>query len=675
MEKFQKFSLSILKLLLFILYAPILTFLIESFSRGGIPIAYEYLKESFNTFIYNSSVVLLTLTPLLIFKKHIFYITLASLFWIILGIANFTLLTLRGTPLTGSDFGMIKNGIELIPKYLSFNSIIMALITVIGLIVAFIIFYMKIPKKKINYYITIPLILIYIFFFPNITNYVTSKNIISGNFWDIVWQYSSYGFPYSFLYSVCNSGISKPDNYSEENMNLVNNTLENISIDNNSGSKYVMSSDYIPTNVDYYIDQSNTPNIIIVQLESFLDPLWIEDIEYTEDPIPNFRNLSNNYSSGILNVPTIGGGTANTEFEVITGMSMDFFAAGEYPYNTLVSKKSIPSFAYYFQDLDYDTHALHNYDGTYYTRYKVYRNLGFHTFTSIENMDLYETTPFQWPKDNVLISQVESALNSSDSSDFIFAVSVQGHGGYADYYIADFKIRSSSTSSDYNLNNIDYYINQIHEVDTFIGDLITMIESLNEPTIVAFYGDHIPSLGLNSEKLIPASLTATPYVIWDNIGLSKEDKDLEAYELSADILTKLNYPSTPLTNLYNSALDTNTKREYLNLLEYDLLYGKSYTNINLREITPRDDFRIGINYVTIDAIEYLNDNILIKGDNFNNYSKVYINDCAIDTTCVDKNTLSIENYKLNADDIITVKQISATRSKVFSTSNEFIVTN
>lgn len=342
MKKKQKFIFTILKLILFILYAPILNFLIESFSRGGIAIAYEYFQENFSAFFYNSSIVLLTLTPLLIFKKRIFYIALGSIIWILLGITNFILLTFRGTPLTSSDFGMIKNGMELIPKYFSLTSLIIMFIVVIGLIVAFVIFYIKTPKEKINYYITIPLILTYFFFFPNITNYVTSKNIVSGNFWDIVWQYSSYGFPYSFLYSVCNSGISKPDNYSEENMALVNNTLENIALDNNSIAKSVMSLDYTLTNDDKNINDSNNPNIIIVQLESFLDPLWIEDIEYTEDPIPNFRNISNNYSSGILNVPTIGGGTANTEFEVITGMSMDFFAAGEFPYNTLVSKKSNP---------------------------------------------------------------------------------------------------------------------------------------------------------------------------------------------------------------------------------------------------------------------------------------------------------------------------------------------
>lgn len=680
MDKLKKYVYFLLKLFLFISYVFILTFLIESFSRGGILISYEYLNQHLNTFTYNCSIILLTLTPLLILKKRIFYISLVSTFWLILGFTNFILLKFRGTPLTGSDFTMIKTGIDLIPKYMSTSSIVALILFIIVLITVFIFLYIKCPKKKINYFITIPLIITYILIFPNITTYVTSKNIISKNFWDIVSQYSSYGFPYSFLYSVCNSGINKPNNYSENTIKSVNKTLEDLSLNADLNSKYASNSNNPLVNVNNYDDYSeycknNNPNIIIVQLESFIDPLWIKDVDYSEDPIPNFRSISEIYSSGILNVPAIGGGTANTEFEVITGMSMDFFAAGEFPYNTLASKKTIPSLAYYFNDLNYDTHALHNYDGTYYTRYKVYRNLGFHTFTSIENMDLYETTPFQWPKDNVLINQIKSALNSSESSDFIFTVSVQGHGSYADYYIDDFKIRASSNSSNYNINNIDYYVNQIHEMDMFIGDLISMIEEINEPTLIVFYGDHIPALGLTDESLNSSSLTSTPYVIWNNFNLPKVDKDLEAYELSAHILTELDYPSTQLTNLYNSSLDSETKKEYLNLIEYDLLYGKSYSNINNKELTPRDDFRMGINYVTLDSLEFSDDKIIIKGDNFNNYSKVYINDSAVDTTCIDKNTITIYKLKLNVNDIITVKQISASRSKIFSTSNELKLTS
>ena len=110
----------------------------------------------------------------------------------------------------------------------------------------------------------------------------------------------------------------------------------------------------------------------------------------------------------------------------------------------------------------------------------------------------------------------------------------------------DLNIRSNSDSSNYNINNIDYYVNQIHEMDIFIKDLISMVESIDEPSMIVFYGDHLPSLNLKADKLKSNSLTATPYVIWDNFNLPKEDKDLQSYEISSHILTKLNYPSKKL---------------------------------------------------------------------------------------------------------------------------------
>lgn len=677
MKKFKQLILNVLPLFSLLLYTFILLFLIESFSRGGILITFQYIKGNFNTYIYNSLIILLTLLPFILLKKRIFYISFISIVWILLALVNNILLTLRGTPLTGSDFGMIKNAIELIPKYLSISSIIIISLLLLLLVVCFALMYIKINKSKVNYYITIPLIIGYIFIFPKITNYAESQNIVSRNFWDLCGQYSANGFPYSFLYSISNSGISKPDNYSKDTMTSINEFLENVIY---NGDYYIQpvissineSSSTLDSNSNNYPEIDMLPNIIFVQLESFIDPTWIEDIEYNEDPIPIFRQLCEEYSSGVIDVPTIGGGTANTEFEVVTGMPMDFFCAGEFPFNTLASKTTVPSFAYYLQNLNYDTHALHNYDCTYYSRYKAYKNLGFHTFTSIETMDISEVTPFNWPKDKVLINQIESSLNSSDTQDLIFAVSVQGHGGYANYYIDDLPIRAISSSSNYNINNIDYYINQLKEMDNFIGDLITMVESRNEHTMIIFYGDHLPSLGLKAEKLTTRSMTATPYVIWNNFGLSKENKDLEAYELSTEVITKLNYPSTALSTLYNSSLDEETKREYLNLLEYDLLYGESYLG---EKLTPHENFRFGINTVSVDSIEFNENQIVIRGDNFNYYSQAYINNSEIKTICIDKNTLTIDKIDLNVGDIITVKQISASNSIELSTSNDLIITN
>ena len=283
MKKFKQLILNVLPLFSLLLYTFILLFLIESFSRGGILITFQYIKGNFNTYIYNSLIILLTLLPFILLKKRIFYISFISIVWILLALVNNILLTLRGTPLTGSDFGMIKNAIELIPKYLSISSIIIISLLLLLLVVCFALMYIKINKSKVNYYITIPLIIGYIFIFPKITNYAESQNIVSRNFWDLCGQYSANGFPYSFLYSISNSGISKPDNYSKDTMTSINEFLENVIY---NGDYYIQpvissineSSSTLDSNSNNYPEIDMLPNIIFVQLESFIDPTWIEDI-------------------------------------------------------------------------------------------------------------------------------------------------------------------------------------------------------------------------------------------------------------------------------------------------------------------------------------------------------------------------------------------------------------
>ena len=90
----------------------------------------------------------------------------------------------------------------------------------------------------------------------------------------------------------------------------------------------------------------SNPNIIIIQLESFFDLTFINGVKFNIDPIPNFIHLKENYSTSSFSVSTIGGGTANTKFETISGMNLDFFGPGEYPYNTILKIKAINSINY-----------------------------------------------------------------------------------------------------------------------------------------------------------------------------------------------------------------------------------------------------------------------------------------------------------------------------------------
>ena len=657
---FKKYKVH--KKISFLIFIFILTFLMDVMLRGEISDSWNYINQYSSRFLFNISIVLLTFTPIFLFKKRYFYISLITTIWLILSIANSVILNLRGTPLTGGDLKMIKSGLSIAKQYLTFSNILCICLLIIVLLVSLVIIYIKSPKIKVNYKIVIPSILIYGLAFSQILNFVLDKGIVTTNFFDIRARYMDYGFSYSFLNSIVNNGVKKPTSYSKSSMG----DLEYALGDTDSVSSFA-------SNIDANDSGSQTniePNIIMIQLESFIDPLWIKTIDFNEDPIPNFRNIVNNYTSGLLTIPGLGGGTANSEFEVITGFSSGLFGAGEFPFNTLLSSDTSPSLAYYLKNLGYSSHALHNNDATFYSRYKAYKNLGFNSFTPIESMPNMARTPMGWAKDTYLTYEIEKLLSSTDTSDLIFAISVQGHGSYPNSPLEDSVIKASSDTEISNLNSIEYYVNQLHEMDKFIGELIDMVNSLNEPSIIVFYGDHHPAIDVKAEDFVTNSLYTTPYAIWNNIGLEKESINLKAYELSSYIVKKLDFPETILTSLHNSTIDEELKKEYLHLIQYDSLYGKDYLGLN-EMVTSNDSFTYGVNTPIINNIESSSNSTNIIGENFNSYSKVFVNDTAIDSTFIDSNTLSLGNYNLKSGDIITVKDMAGAGKIELLSSEDF----
>lgn len=668
---------NILNVVLFALYTLILVFVMELFSRGSIEATYSFFRHSFKIFLYNSLIVAATLSPCFLFKRRLFAFSIVSLIWIILGIANNMILTFRGTPLTFSDFGMIKSAIELSDQYLSKNTMILIILLFISLILILCFVFLKCKKVKVRYFRNLCFLFIFFITFKLLLNYGLKENIISKNFWDITGGYKQYGFSYSFFNSTINTGIHKPTGYSQNTITDIKDELSLLAAESyntvslNTSAEITDDSSIKETE----IDNSNStikPNIILIQLESFINPNWITDITLNKNPVSNFESLSQEFSSGLLAVPALGGGTANTEFEVITGMSTDFFGAGEFPYNTIASKKAIPSLAYTLRDLGYSTNSLHNHEGKFYSRDVVYKNLGFDSFTPIECMNVPERTAVGWAKDSVLIDEICNIITSTDNPDLVFGISVQGHGNYPNDELEDKEIYITNDYSKSNKNSLEYYINQVYEMDQFVGDLIEAVNNLNEPTVIAFYGDHFPAVGIEQSEVSINTLKSTPYLIWDNMNLPKTDKDIEAYNLTSLILDKLSLTNTTLSILHNSDLDDETKKKYLNQLEYDMLYGKNYTS-EYEELVPSSNYKIGFKDISIASVEVYNeDNILIKGENFNTYSNVYIDDKYIEKTFIDSNTLAIPRSSCKDGNTVQVRQPSATGSTVFSYSNEVI---
>ena len=186
--------------------------------------------------------------------------------------------------------------------------------------------------------------------------------------------------------------------------------------------------------------------------------------------------------------------------------------------------------AYYLKDQGYEATAMHNHYATFYGRNIAYANLGFDRFISRETMHLWKYTPLTHAKDTVFVRDIPELLSSTDKSDFIYAVSMQGHGSYPDYEILP---EVNITVTGENLSAADkyrweYYVQEINEMDSIVLDLINEVNAIGEPTIIAFYGDHLPGLNITNDRLSKGTIYDTPLLIWDNLGLDKDSLSLKS---------------------------------------------------------------------------------------------------------------------------------------------------
>ncbi|MDO4324332.1 MAG: LTA synthase family protein, partial [Lachnospiraceae bacterium] len=393
------------------------------------------------------------------------------------------------------------------------------------------------------------------------------------------------------------------------------------------------------------------PNIICVLLESFVDPALINFLETSEDPIPNFHNLYENYSSGYLEVPVVGAGTANTEFEILTGMGMQFFGLGEYPYKTILKKTNCESIASDLKTLGYGAHVVHNNGGNFYSRANAFSMMGFDTFTSKELMDIRDYTPLgTWPTDDILVGEVEKSLDyTPDKTDFVYTITVEAHGDYPHEQVRENPDIVVTGPEDEGMRWAwEYYVNQIHEVDEFIGDLIAMLEKRDEKTMVVMFGDHLPTMGLTEEDMTTGSLFKTQYITWNNFGLEKQDADMTSYQLLADITEQLGIETGTMFTFHQNRDKFATEEEYqrdMELLQYDILYGEHYV-YNGENPYPASDLIMGTQDVVIDRIMETADYYYVRGQNFTKWSKVFVDDSKVSTSFISSKLLRFKKDKM-----------------------------
>lgn len=649
-------------LLLCFLLAFMEEFLLEILGRRSLVDAFSFIIHTPLIFLYNILIVFFTLTLALLSRRRGFLVGFITFLWLLVGVTNCIVLGYRITPFSAIDVLMVKDMLSMINIYFNIFQIVLLVGGILAVLVFFVVAFLKVPKVsgRVNYIANLTVCVV-TFLVLAVTTYLNLHSaVIARKFTNLGTAYKDYGFAYCFSNSVVDVGISKPEGYDE---NQVDQILDRISTETDASP----------------VPGHKKPNIVIVQLESFIDIARAEGIHTDKDPIPNFHKLQEEYPSGYLTVPAIGAGTANTEFEILTGMKSKLFGAGEYPYKTVLTKTPCESMPQELLRQGYGTHAIHNNKAKFYSRDESYSSLGFQTFTSLEYMTNATYTNTGWAKDECLTSQIMQAMDSDDNPDIVMTISVQGHGKYPkDELNCTEHVKVTLDSQDPELTNqFGYYVNQTYEMDLMIKELKKALDDRGEDYILLLYGDHIPSLTFDNNPITRGQQDQTEYVLVSNFNLNLPDQDLYAYEMSDVIMTAAGLKRGVMQKAHEAYFDPADPSKFddvAHVLQYDMLYGDQYT---YQRIQPyeRADMKMGVVPIEITSVMLnpVTGNLLVRGQNFTTFSRVLLDDDRMTTTYVDSTLLLVESDdvkgKLQDGTKISVAQIDKNKHELTRTES------
>ena len=673
--------------------------IIEALSRKSVIAPFTFCLKYPAVFLYNLLLVCMTYSVSFLFRKRLFVRCLVSILWLAVGITDFVTLSFRVTPFTAVDLLLIKDAFSIMKHYLNVFQIVLIVAGILLVVSGSVVLLIRSRKstKGVNFFVGCDFVFLFFLLVLLMCKIFVFSGILERNFGNLNQAYLRNGLPYCFTQSLLGTGISKPSKYSEEEIERI---LASISatpapsvppIATPVPTQGVTPSPVpspspalspVPTLTPAPDEPTPTtapptptveispaatqPNVIFLQLESFFDPEEIVGAQYSETIVPTFRELKKGWPTGYLSVPCVGAGTANTEFEILTGMDIDFFGPGEYPYKTILKKTAVESLATDLSAVGLIPHAIHNNDGDFYDRHIVFSQMGFSTFTPIEYMSGFELTPLGWPKDKMLTAEIMKVLRSTKEQDFIYTISVQGHGAYpTEPSVSDpqFSILSLPSELESSQNGLEYFFHQEREMDSFLEDLLTTLSSFEEEVVLVVYGDHLPAFPFENETMKSGSMFQTEYVIWDNKHpLSVGKRDLQAYELSSYVLNMLDVHDGLFTRFHQTQYQSDSYLKDLEMLEYDILYG-NVESYNGESPYRASDLQFGTDIISISSASVrskVNNSfvLIVRGENFTPSSVVKIDGETYKTLFISPTVLSVSGVKCNNDNAkISVAQI------------------
>ncbi len=537
----------LLSRLLFVLTPCMAYYLVQAFSAYDLLSFLEQLfsvRGLFNIMIYG---LILALFYLILNRTKYAAVFTLSLSYL-LGLSNYFVWDFRGCPIVAADLASIKTAANVADGY--DYSMGLGAVWATVLLVCYISLLLSLDtcrgshaKQRAALLAAASLFttgLWGIFFHSDLMK----KLDITVSVWMPERNYAWNGSALSFLLTWTYYIVEKPDGYSVEQVKEI---TEGYTSDPASPG-------------------GSSPNIIAIMNESFSDLAIDCDIETTKDYMPFIHSLTENTVKGNLYVSVLGGNTANTEFEFLTGNTLAFFPSRSIPYNSYIKEKT-GSLTWTLKAQNYQgNYAVHPYYGDGWNRETVYPLLGFDDFIteadfkniSLEREFISDETDF-----NRLIEEYEAKRQKTDEPFYTFSVTMQNHGGYSGIHgLTDENIKVTSPP---NIDDqVTQYLNLIHLSDQAFQNLTEYFANVDEDTVIVMFGDHQPGFtdsvydslmgqpvtSLNTKDT--AKMYQVPYVIWANYDIEETNLDMSANYLSSYLL---NLTGSRLTGYNKYLLD------------------------------------------------------------------------------------------------------------------------
>ena len=247
-------------------------------------------------------------------------------------------------------------------------------------------------------------------------------------------------------------------------------------------------------------------------------------------------------------------------------------------------------------------------------------------------------------RDRNLTRYILEAMESTPQQDYVYTISVQGHGDYPEEpMIENPQITVKGAGSQAENYKWEYYCNQIYEMDQFVKELTDELSKLDEDVVLVMYGDHLPTMGLKVTDVKNKYLFQTQYVIWDNMGLEKKDKNLAAYQMAAEVMDRVGIHEGNIFRFHQARRNTKNYQVDLETLQYDILYGEKYVYGGENPF-QRTKMHLGVKESELHGIDTLGaTQYYIRGANFTQSSFMEVNGELIEANFVDENTLLLLN--------------------------------